>query len=100
MKEKWKRFKHWLIRKLGGHPTEITAQIVHTHVPVVTIEAFITDTQFLVGMDKPEEYVIECLMHNLANELRPLVQIDHCENPMDGTITYRARIQVADKRGR
>lgn len=100
MKEKWKRFKYWLIRKLGGHPTEITAQIVHTHVPLVTIEAFITDTQSLIGMDEPEEYVMECLMQNLAKELRPLVQITHCENPMTNTITYRARIQVADKRGR
>lgn len=99
MKKLWKRFKHWLIRKLGGHPTEITAQIVHTHVPLVTVEAFITDTRFLVGVDKSEEYIMECLMHNLATELRPLVQITHCENPMEGKITYRATIQVADKRG-
>ena len=100
MKKQWKRFKHWLIHKLGGHPTEITAQIVHSTVPLATVEAFITDTRFLVGVNEPEEYVMECLMHNLANELRPLVQIDHCENPMEGAITYRARIQVADKRGR
>lgn len=100
MKEKWKRFKHWLIRKLGGHPTEITAQIVHTTVPMVTVEAFMTDTQYLIGMSEPKEYVMECLMYNLANELRPLVQIDQCINPMVGTATYRARIQVADKRGK
>jgi hypothetical protein len=43
---------------------------------------------------------MDCLMHNLANELRPLVQIDRCKNPMEDKITYRARIQVADKRGK
>lgn len=100
MKEKWKRFKHWLIRKLGGHPTEMAVQIVHTRAPVVTIEAFVTDPYYLVGREAPEDYVIDSLMHNLAEQLRPLVEVTRCNNPIEKSIEYRARIQVVDKRGK
>jgi hypothetical protein len=102
MKDYKTRLKHWLIRKLGGYPTERTTKIVHSYLPMVTVEAFVTEhiDQRFSGWDDRKEILGDVLMKNLANELRPLVQIDCCENPMEGKITYRARIKVADERGR
>lgn len=90
MKKYWKKFKYWLIRKLGGHPIDRAVSVTYTQVPIVTVEAFVTDYP-----TPHEEYITETLMHNLAKELFPLAEVDTCTNPMEGTITYRARIKVA-----
>ena len=54
-------------------------------------EAFVTEYQDC----RYSNYIEEVLMHNLAKELSSFVEIDTCTNPMEGTITYRARIKVA-----
>ena len=91
MKKYWKKFKYWLIRKLGGHPTDKAVSVTYTQVPIVTVEAFVTEYQDC----RYSDYVKEVLMHNLAKELFPLAEVNTCINPMEGTITYRARIKVA-----
>lgn len=91
MKKYWKKFKYWLIRKLGGHPIDRAVSVTYTQIPVVTVEAFVTESQDC----RYSNYIKEVLMHNLAEELSSFVEIDTCTNPMEGTITYRARIKVA-----
>ena len=94
MKTLWTKFKHWLIRKLGGYiaPTR-ELKIEHTYVPVATITATLTFPDNF----QDTEYIKEALAHKLGKELENYMTIHTEFNPETSPFekTYRAIIKVA-----
>ena len=88
------KIKNWLIHKLGGKTQEeIFPPIQYTvyHPKVKTIR-----TQFIDrGINVPQEYVEEMLMHDLASGIKPYVKIEKIANCF-GECLYEAKINVME----
>lgn len=100
MKKLWKKFKTWLIIKLGGHPTEKTVEIVHTIVPVcsytVTLKLDPRHPKF-----GDEEFIKEYLAKECLGIVEQHLEIRSCEDIFDmypGTRTYEGTIRLGEKR--
>ncbi len=90
----WKKFKHWLIRKLGGYvaPTQELV-ISHTYKPLIKLQTTLTIPDHYLD----EERIKEILCKDLARSLEPYITIQTCEQYTTNEITYRATIEVAGK---
>ena len=79
MKKLWKRFKSWLIRKLGGYEAEIL-EVKQTYLPTITIESRIALNQFA---NFTTEQITEELCHKLANGIAPHINIIKHKDPVN-----------------
>lgn len=97
MKKLWKKFKSWLIRKLGGHEAKVVTFEKMT-VPAVTIKAQMAlDSHF-----DDEQWIITQLLPLLADELRPYIKLRYADDFMNypGRRIYLAEAKVADLKER
>lgn len=96
MKKLWKKFKSWLIRKLGGHEDQVVT-IKETVVPVATIKAQMTLDRSFTHFDD-EQWIINQLLPLLADGLRPYIELHYSDDFMNypGCRTYLAEANVAD----
>lgn len=96
MKKLWKKFKSWLIRKLGGYEAKVVTFKEMT-VPAVTIKAQIALDRTRAFCDD-YEWIVNKLLSLLADELRPYIRISYSDdifNDPDRRI-YLAEAKVAD----
>lgn len=92
MKKLWKRFKSWLIRKLGGYEAEVF-EVKRTYLPVITIESRIALNHFA---HFTTEQITEELCHKLANGTAPYISIVKDEDPANFPFSdiYIGRIKI------
>lgn len=94
MRKLWKKFKHWLIRKLGGYvaPTQ-ELKITHSVKPLIKLQTTLTLPDHYLAEDR----IKEILCKDLAKFLEPYITIQTCEQPTTFETTYRATIEIAGK---
>lgn len=96
IKSLWKKFKHWLIRKLGGYvaPTQ-NLKVEHTYVPVIKLSAAITFPEPFEN----DKYIKEALARKLGQEIENYMTIYSTFNPQNSPFekTYIAEIEVAKR---
>lgn len=110
MKKLWTKFKHWLIKKLGGHVVKpIEPHITYTHHDVVSVSACVrAEPRHWFG-DKSTQYrdmIIHSAKLSLAAKLADpeedgtdVIQIDVDESrTMEDFIIVGATIRVAENR--
>lgn len=96
MKRIWRKFKNWLIIKLGGHIVE-TVKVEKYFVPTAVLESYIT-----VDKRNKEEFneafIAAHLAKYLSTSLIPHMEIDHSDSVSfhGDTRTYRARIRIVE----
>jgi hypothetical protein len=92
MKKLWKKFKSWLIRKLGGYEAEIF-EVKRTYLPAITIESRIALNHFA---NFTTEQITEELCHKLADGIAPYIGIVKDEDPMNFPFSdiYIGRIKI------
>ena len=79
MRKLWKKFKSWLIRKLGGYEAEIL-EVKRTYLPIITIESRIALNHFA---HFTTEQITEELCHKLADGIAPYINIAKHEDPIN-----------------
>lgn len=82
MKKLWKKFKSWLIHKLGGYEERIVT-VEKTIVPIVTLTSHLIIDEDMSRFPEDEEWILNQLAHDLADELRPYIKLRVAENHMD-----------------
>lgn len=104
MKKLFTRFKHWLIKKLGGNinAPSITHQyeIVRQRVSPIGIngattlyanELMLMDDADMVRRTVESRVIFDIAHYIMENQL---FEIDQCYNPMVDGVTYSARVMV------
>ena len=109
MKKLWTKFKHWLIRKLGGYTEQFIHKKEAVYVPAyaqpVTIMANVkADAGLWYGykFDPTERFrqlVMDELREKLMDELwehadEGLVDIKYCDNIEEDTVTIQAIVRL------
>ena len=94
MKKLIKRFREWLIVKLGGYTTPFSTIKHHTLNPIrvsSTVEVYRDEAI-------SEECLIECLVSKLALEIEKnnLFDVCQCVNYQHDTIVYKMSVLVVD----
>ena len=97
----WKKFKAWLVCRLGGHMIGKEPCTIYTvyNPPLVTLERTI-QIPYEESKIVPEDYIISKISQQLAEEIRPFISISTCENIWENTIIYRGQIKIAEKVGK
>ena len=118
MKKKttWIKFKHWLIKKLGGHVFENSVPLIRDvyHSNVLTLESRVTVKQpSFRGFDNINNNNTEWFKDNfprdvihlksaLANAIVELddgaITFDHGWDPITDEVVIRARIRIVEHR--
>ena len=105
MKKIWKRFKIWLVHKLGGHMApDKTVTIEHTAAPFVTLVGTVADDLWrarAAEAQRDSEYLShigDALIGRLAEEIRDYIDITTCDNEWEGKRYYRATIKIVGRR--
>ena len=99
IKKQWKKFKTWLIIKLGGHPSERIITVEHHQIPVVSYNVTVTlDPTHPKFND--EEWIKEHLAHKCIDIIKEHIEIRYCEDIFDypRTRTYEGTIRLGEKR--
>lgn len=99
MKKQWKKFKTWLIIKLGGHPSERIITVEHTNIPVVSYNVDLKiDPRHPKFND--EEWIKEYLARECLDVVKQHLEIKSIEDFFDypGTIIYEGTIRLGEKR--
>ena len=96
MRNLWKKFKHWLIRKLGGYiaPTN-KYEVKHTYYPTVKYYSSITlsDWEKEHRMDIIQKELAEDITKTILNEM----ELRTSRNLQEGTTTYLAEIEIVKR---
>ena len=97
IKNLWKNFKHWLIRKLGGYvaPTQ-TLEVKHTEYPIVKYQTKTTWPAY--GRQIPLEMIKQDLAEDLTKVILNEMNLQTLECQELETITYIAEIEIAKRR--
>lgn len=102
MKKMWKKFKHWLIKKLGGCviPSQ-ELKITHQRSNIITTQSALTLFTFELARGR---YRIEDIKNMLETKCardiakyivcNGLYTLEQCENPMFDQVIYKATVQV------
>ena len=95
IKNPWKKFKRWLIKKLGGYTTPPnTFEIKHTNIPLIELQAQITIPDNYLT----QKQIAETLSYKLANEIMSYMEITESIVPAFNEISYRGRVKIAAER--
>ena len=96
IKSLWKKFKHWLIRKLGGYvaPTQ-NLKVEHIDVPVIKLSTAITFPEPFEN----DKYIKEALAKKLSQEIENYITIYSTFNSQNSPFekTYIAEIEVVKR---
>jgi hypothetical protein len=96
IKNLWKNFKHWLIRKLGGYvaPTQ-KLEVKHSYYPTVKYYSSITlsDWEKEHRMDIIQKELAEDITKTILNE----IELHTSRNLQEGTTTYLAEIEIVKR---
>ena len=90
----WKKFKHWLISKLGGYISqpERTFEIKHSVKPLIKLS---TAVNVRKEYEASEERIKDILASQLGEELRSYMEVTVCPSiHEEGVETYRAVIEI------
>ena len=90
----WKKFKHWLIRKLGGYVSqpERTFEIKHSLKPLVKLSNAVNVHK---EDEVSEERIKDILSSQLGEELREHMEITVCQSIYEEDMeTYKAVIEI------
>ena len=95
IKNPWKKFKRWLIKKLGGYTTPPnTFEVKHTEVPLLELQAQITvPNNYLT-----KSQVADALSRQLAKEIMHYIEIRESIIPAFCETSYNGRIKIAAER--
>lgn len=93
----WKKFKHWLIRKLGGYISQPERtfelfEIKHSFKPLVKLSTAINVRK---KDEVSEERIKDILSSQLGEELREHMEITVCPSVYEEDMeTYKAVIEI------
>lgn len=90
----WKKFKHWLIRKLGGYVSqpERTFEIKRSFKPLIRLS---TAVNVRKEDEVSEERIKDILASQLGEELRDYMEITVCTSICEEDVeTYKAVIEI------
>lgn len=96
IKNLWKKFKHWLIRKLGGYVAPVhELKVEHTYVPIIKLSAALTFPEPF----EDDKYIKEALARKLSQEIENYITIHSAFNPQNSPFekTYIAEIEVTKR---
>jgi len=96
------KFKNWLIKKLGGY-TKAEYDMIPIQrmvfqpedLNVIALRAECTYDELRMP---PQEWVENRLIENLAQQMKPYVTWEFCQNPMDMTRRGIAKVRVVKGR--
>lgn len=96
IKNLWKKFKHWLIRKLGGYvaPTQ-KLEIKHTDYPTVKYQTRATWPTY--GREIPIEIIKQDLAEDLAKAILSEMNLQTFEHQELEIMTYVAEIEIVKR---
>ena len=99
----WVKFKHWLIKKLGGHVHKEVVEVRYVErLPLTLVaERKVSLDSLEWDRERIESLIKKDLACEIAKELleRDLLEIEEAENPIYRVTRYRAKIAVYAKKG-
>ncbi len=104
--KRWVKFKHWLIKKLGGHvnPKVVEYRYVE-NTPITLVAERQVKLRFYHTAREENEYIERQIKEDLASEIsrellkNGLLVIEKGEDPINLVTRYRAKIMVYPKKG-
>lgn len=102
MKNQWIKFKHWLIKKLGGHVSLPVAPKIEYHyeTPITLYAQFAVDS---LALKQDTERAEAIAKQELARKImlalleKDLLDIVVTDDPMWFRTTYEARVRILRK---
>ena len=102
-----KRFKHWLIHKLGGYtmPNEQPPFVIeHSVLPLISLNAQVKERRHDANKWQEHrdmehaQYIVDALADRLAEQIKEHIDITICDNEWEDMRIYHGEIKIAKRR--